>query len=286
MRRVNERYGGFHRPSGVVNGVGYIYRKDEQEEDNCSNRTLNAYVLIYLLEGGGVFASGVSAKCPVAAGDAMLLFPGVPHTYRRSDLSGVWSECFVEFTGGIFEAFEKDGLISQERPVLSPGLQPTLTAEFDELIRGYQSAVPGDEAIFSARTLLLLTRFIEADRQRHERPLDREFLVEACARLEAALDTRLKMADVASAMGMSERTFRRAFLAHSGVSPAQYRLGQRVAAARRMLDATRLTVDSIAESLGYCDIHFFIKQFKKQTGYSPERFRQRHAPRARRSRIA
>lgn len=276
MRRVNERYGGFSRASGVVNGVGYIYRKDEQEEDNCSNRTLNAYVLIYLLEGGGVFSSALSARCQVTAGDAMLLFPGVEHTYRRSDLDGVWSECFVEFTGGIFETIEKDGLISRERPVLRPGLQPTLTSEFDELIRGYQSAVPGDEWIFSARTLLLLTRFIEADRQRHERPLDREFLVEACARLEAALDTRLKMADVASAMGMSERTFRRTFLAHSGVSPAQYRLTQRVAAARRMLDATRLTVDSIAERLGYCDVQFFIRQFKKQTGLSPERFRQRN----------
>jgi len=275
MRRVNERYGAFQRASGVVLGAGYIYEKDEQEEDNCSNRTLNAYVLIYLLDGGGMFSSPACSDYLVNAGDTILLFPGVYHTYRRVAPHVVWSECFVEFSGEIFAAFERDGLINPQRPVHSPGLQPHLIAAFDELIRDYQSAIPGQEPEFSARALLLLASVLGADRKRHELQGDREFVTEACARLGAALDQKLEVAAVAAGMGMSERAFRRRFAAHAGISPARYRQLQRIAVARTMLGTTELTVDAIAERLGYCDVHFFIKQFKKHTGSSPGRFRRK-----------
>jgi AraC-like DNA-binding protein len=268
-------YGGFQKASGVVTGVGYMYDKDEVEESNTTDRTLTAYVMMYLLEGGGIFDSPAATRQRVSAGDVILLFPGVPHTYGRAGESPTWSECWVEFNGSMFEALEKDGVIRKERPVLSPGLLPPLIAGFDELIRNYQSAVPGEETEFAAQALLLLARVIAADRRRHESEGEREFVIEACARLQAHLDGKLDMAKVARSMGMSERAFRRRFVAGTGVAPARYRLLQRIAAARMMLTSSTIPVGTIAERLGYCDVHFFIKQFREHTGLTPGRFRQK-----------
>ncbi len=270
MRNVNVRYGGANRASGVCNGVGYIYEK----EVGIRDRTMPSYVIVYLLEGSGVFSDAVCGSRFVNAGDVLLIFPGVAHSYDRVDENGLWSECFIDFQGEIFDALLRDGVIKKEQPVLSPGLQPTLVAACDELIRDYQTAVPGQESEFAARTLLLLVRMQEAHRRRRESETERNFVVDACARLQAALDQKLEVAEVARGFGMSERAFRRRFVAHAGISPGRYRLLQRIAAARKLLTESELPISSIAERLGYCDVQFFAKQFREHTGIAPGRFRR------------
>ncbi|MEO8116694.1 MAG: AraC family transcriptional regulator, partial [Bacteroidota bacterium] len=49
---------------------------------------------------------------------------------------------------------------------------------------------------------------------------------------------------------------------------------QIVLEAKRYLLATHNQVKDIADHLGYEDISYFIRFFKKQTGYSPESFRK------------
>ena len=44
--------------------------------------------------------------------------------------------------------------------------------------------------------------------------------------------------------------------------------------AKRYLLATSGQVKDIADQLGYEDVSYFIRFFKKQTGYSPEAFRK------------
>jgi AraC-like DNA-binding protein len=47
--------------------------------------------------------------------------------------------------------------------------------------------------------------------------------------------------------------------------------------ARRNLLATSNQVKEIADQLGYEDVSYFIRFFRKQTGYSPEAFRKQHS---------
>lgn len=44
--------------------------------------------------------------------------------------------------------------------------------------------------------------------------------------------------------------------------------------AKRNLLATANQINQIASHLGYEDVSYFIRFFKKHTGYSPEQFRQ------------
>jgi len=258
--------------------VGYIYDKDVEVESWCKNRTISAYVFVYLLEGNGFYKDDLTGEHAVETGDVILLFPGLTHSYGRLDPKAAWSECFIEMQGDTIEALEKDGVISRNTPILRLGLQSALVAGCDEIIRDYQTAKPGEEALFAARALLMFVRLAEAHRQKDQSEAEKSFMVDACARLQATLDVDIKLSEVASTFGMSERTFRRRFVAQMGVAPARYRLLQRIAAARTLLYGSGLSLRAIAEKLGYCDVYFFSRQFKEVTGITPTQFREEPMP--------
>jgi len=94
----------------------------------------------------------------------------------------------------------------------------------------------------------------------------------ATQQLEANLEKKLYLPAVAKAYGVSYASFRREFKRIVGVSPAEYRIRQRIEASCGLL--ARYTVKEVAEQLGYCDPFTFSSQFKAFTGFSPSEFRQ------------
>jgi len=59
-----------------------------------------------------------------------------------------------------------------------------------------------------------------------------------------------------------------------GVSPQQYIEQQRIAYAKRLLAADRLSVKEVAFQSGYKNPLYFSRRFQKVTGMSPSAFRQ------------
>ena len=75
--------------------------------------------------------------------------------------------------------------------------------------------------------------------------------------------------------GLAERTFKRRFQAATGYSPMDYVQTLRIEEAKQMLETGDEATDMIAQSLGYEDPTFFRRLFKKRTGTTPGRYRQR-----------
>lgn len=75
--------------------------------------------------------------------------------------------------------------------------------------------------------------------------------------------------------GLAERTFKRRFRAATGYSPMDYVQTLRIEEAKQMLETGDEATDLIAHSLGYEDPTFFRRLFKKRTGTTPGRYRQR-----------
>ena len=80
---------------------------------------------------------------------------------------------------------------------------------------------------------------------------------------------------LAARVGMSERNFTRCFVAEVGTSPAQYVAAVRVEAARRELESTTDTVDSIADRCGFGSAETMRRTFSRRLGVSPDQYRQR-----------
>lgn len=86
--------------------------------------------------------------------------------------------------------------------------------------------------------------------------------------------------------GLPERTFTRRFTAATGFSPVEYVQTLRIEAARRLLERTREPIEEVASQVGYEDPTFFRRLFKRKTGVTPARYRQRWQEAIRRHREA
>lgn len=75
--------------------------------------------------------------------------------------------------------------------------------------------------------------------------------------------------------GLAERTFKRRFKLATGYAPVDYVQTVRVEEAKQMLEVTSDPTDAIAHAVGYEDPAFFRRLFKRKTGVTPARYRQR-----------
>lgn len=79
--------------------------------------------------------------------------------------------------------------------------------------------------------------------------------------------------DVARALHMSDRTLKRKLMAQ-GTSFIELLDGERRARATALLRSRELTLDQIAERLGYSELSNFTRAFRRWTGTTPTRYRR------------
>ena len=77
-------------------------------------------------------------------------------------------------------------------------------------------------------------------------------------------------------MGMSEKYFIQFFHSHTGYSPKQYRIHQRMNYSVKLLADPANTLAHIAMRLHFSDQYAFSKAFKKYYGEAPGAFRKQY----------
>jgi transcriptional regulator GlxA family with amidase domain len=83
----------------------------------------------------------------------------------------------------------------------------------------------------------------------------------------------LSIERLAERVGMSPRTFIRRFKAATGRLPGAYHQSLRIAAAKEMLEQGAGSIQTVCTSVGYTDLAFFRRLFKRQTGMTPADYR-------------
>lgn len=92
--------------------------------------------------------------------------------------------------------------------------------------------------------------------------------------MRAGLAGPLSLADLARAGRYSPFHFHRIFREVTGVTPARFLAGLRMAEARRLLMHTGVTVAEVSRRVGYVSLGTFTTQFGRLVGLAPHRFRQ------------
>jgi transcriptional regulator GlxA family with amidase domain len=93
------------------------------------------------------------------------------------------------------------------------------------------------------------------------------------ASIEAALPKVLSMRDLAQQMCMSERTLARHVVAATGLPPLALVQHVRLARARALLEKSRLSVEQVAEKVGYADATALRRMMKKSMDATPRQLR-------------
>lgn len=95
--------------------------------------------------------------------------------------------------------------------------------------------------------------------------------------IERNYHRRIYLNEIASKAGLSREHFCRKFHGEFGISPVEYALKLRMAAAGKLLLYSDKSIKQIAEDLGFSDEYHFSKSFKTVTGTPPGRFRKNGA---------
>jgi AraC family transcriptional regulator len=96
--------------------------------------------------------------------------------------------------------------------------------------------------------------------------------------IEENLAKPIALQELAGLAGVSVRHFERAFRQSRGVPPHTYVLERRLSAARDLLlGQPTLTIERIAQQVGFSSPSHLASAFRRQTGYSPTIFRRMHA---------
>ncbi|WP_390885715.1 GlxA family transcriptional regulator [Cupriavidus gilardii] len=91
-----------------------------------------------------------------------------------------------------------------------------------------------------------------------------------------------RLADVARAAAVSERTLLRHFRQVTGMTPLAYLHALRIERAKTLLEVSLHGTQAVAEACGYSDAATFRRLFQRATGMSMSDYRARYALRARR----
>jgi len=238
-----------------------------------TGRTLSEYQVVLIRDGTGTFWSETSGEIPLTAGSVFFLFPHIRHRYKPSPETG-WNESWIGFSGDQADRL-MNGFFDPERPVIHVGMNANLSDLFADACDLARHEAFGFRPIIAAKTMEILTRVHALSLGETLRaPHNEDLLRETCWLLNDSLHRKFDFAAHATERGLSYSSFRRLFKDHTGLPPHQYLLELRIRKARRLLTNTTLSVEAIADELGFDSSFYFSRCFKQRTGLAPRNFRK------------
>ena len=254
-----------------VLACGYCRGKESLIPDE--GRVLDGeYVIHYFTRGRGSFWDDRNAHCKFEDDHIVIFYPGVRHFIAPAPKEEL-EHYYVLFSGELPEIllspFEKQGIA-----IFPIRRNPLFKDRFVELMNC--ASVPTQLSVHNANSILYLiineTIHLYQDASKGSQAgamveAFAGFVKQNCAAPELDLDRFLKRRAV------SRKQFSAMFKKETGITPHQYWLSCRMAAAKSMLSGSRRPVKEIAADLGFKDEFYFSRLFKRKEGLSPAAFR-------------
>jgi AraC family transcriptional regulator len=131
------------------------------------------------------------------------------------------------------------------------------------------------DALNTALAVRILCHFVDPSKitLAPSNGLSRERRQRVCDYIEAHLDDRLTLADLAGVACLSPYHFSRSFKQAVGVGPQRYVMERRIERAKTLMRRTRQPLASIALEVGFTDQSHLTAIFRREIGMTPGRFR-------------
>lgn len=200
-------------------------------------------------------------------GQLFLLPPYERHEYQ-SDPADPLGLSFVEFFGGDTPRMMQY-ILSHAGPIFSgAAFSGTLTYATSILSRlGYDDWLNVNLDLYGMLTHLCES--IHDDAQGSDRD-------EITQYVDAHYAENLSLETFAKQFGYNPAYFSRKFRQQTGLPLSRYVLGRKVSRACYLLITTRLTLEEIAETLGFYDVSHLISRFKQLEGTTPAQYRKQN----------
>ncbi len=141
----------------------------------------------------------------------------------------------------------------------------------DEFSRPKRS--PG---VVKASAYRLLSNVIQHKYRETVASVDTRIIAKGIAYLEEDPRQEKSIAEVASLCNVSVNYFERLFKQYAGETPSEYRGRMKLERAMLLIGFGTMTLDQIADELGFGDSAYLCRVFRKKTGMTPKEYRALH----------
>lgn len=230
----------------------------------------------WIREGEGWLKIGNDEYAPIP-GQLVLMPEGITQSYSAiSDRPYLKYWCHFNLKAGginLFQLLRFPHVVTVRDP-------ERLDALFGDLLHHSRSDKVYAHMMAKSKLTELIAHFIEHIDLNDVSVLNMpamEKMTAILAYIDAHIEENMTIQDLAGIACMHPNYFIRFFKQQLGVPPIQYITRKKMDKAKEQLIGSSSTITMIADQLGFGDLFYFSRQFKKHTGLTPTEYRRQHA---------
>ncbi|MES1220338.1 MAG: helix-turn-helix transcriptional regulator, partial [Bacteroidota bacterium] len=240
------------------------------------------FFLLAIKNGSGLHEIDFT-RYKFADNSIFLLRPGQVH---QLDLKAGSTGYLIEFNSGFYHPTNKKSALRLRKASGKNFCQPDnkrferLYALLTYIFQEYTDKQEGYREVIKSNLEIFFIEFVRQSQQTGNpsdtvTPYTQERLEEFLELLQANINTHKQVSQYTTLMNLSPYQLNEITKATIGKTSSAIINEHIILEAKRHLLATSSQVKDIADQLGYEDVSYFIRFFKKQTGYSPDAFRHK-----------
>ncbi|AJY76130.1 AraC family transcriptional regulator [Paenibacillus beijingensis] len=236
-----------------------------------SKAVFSHWAFVYIAGGRGYFQVGGAARQKVEAGTLFCFFPGAEFDY--GPYSGCyWDEYYFTVEGMRVQEW-LDNWYTEPETVKRVGTDDSVLSKMEQIFMMMESGIPvnlDSASLLLESVLYNLTAKAAPGESGGRKPSGVAAVIDDLSNL---LYEPLNAQKVAEKHHISVSTLRRIVHAYTGFPLGEFVHRIKTSEAKKLLLNTDFTVKEIGERLGYADVFYFSRLFKKFVGSSPQIYR-------------
>ncbi|MEW9699458.1 AraC family transcriptional regulator [Paenibacillus sp. SI8] len=228
------------------------------------------YAVVYIAGGSGTYQVDGGEKQRVGKGSFFLFFPGASFEYGPAN-DETWDEFYFTIEGSRIQEWLETWLTEPDR-VRQVSTDDAQQSKVERIFLLMESGEPGN---LDRAALLLESLLYELvlSSQPRLRAVAADPMAALLDDISASIHQPFEAAEVCERHHISLSTLRRMIHKATGYSLHEYVHRLKISEAKNMLLNTHQSVKETAVSLGFKDVFYFSRLFKKYVGVSPMHYR-------------
>lgn len=259
----------------VVTDIGYFPKARHHYRERTEGCA--ATILLYCSDGEGFISLNGQPQQPILSGQAMLIPPGIPHSYGAS-LKRPWSIYWVHLGGEMIAPYLK--LTGENQPPAIPyPYENDITYLFRKCFEILKAPYQMEEYFLLCQSVGSILAHLAVAAHKARSPLTQKEgkTIEECISLmKAKLNETLTLGQLSKHTGYSVSYLNRLFKQGTGHAPIAYFLRMKISAASKDIYFSTSSIKAIALDYGIVDPYYFSRLFKKHMGLSPALYRRQN----------
>ena len=238
------------------------------DRDYHTVRTRIDYTVMYVSSGKALM--NVDGKeYTVSQGELMLYLPNAKQdfVFRADDHS---ENFWLHFSGKLGEI-----LSGVPARIVKINSRYEFESNFKRLVKAYHRIDSEKELLCDGYIRTLLALIAESEKQQNSGAnIVQNRLYEVLNHIHIHTNENIDLDHCAELCFLSRDRFNHVFKEYTGLSPKNYQIKLRIDRAKQYLCDLGMSVSECAETLGFNDVNYFCRLFKKETGYTPTEFKK------------